>query len=772
MSGTSLPAKEKRTSRRKHSFGGCRTCRKRHVKCDQIRPTCLACRAVNTACEGYSSDVRWMPPATLASADVIQIGDEDASRKTTRHYLYSEESRALMSTALVAELGSTSVDRSLAEIDAQTKHPQSVGTRGISVGPFGVLNMSATSNEPVSVATQDNPQSSAFNSQLPNVQNEISDQVQPAPGLVDWFDPILGFDNTLHWADLFGLDFDDGNAFLMQNQSSNQSEHILNNLLQAGSSDSLRDNLCPQPQQALDDTLPYAQHEVTIPGIDASQDQHPIILAEVKSVTEAQFLLKHFNDSVIPQMSFMPSNSKSPWTIMQLPEAMRTLSDLSYLHTGKLNHANAANLYGLLACSAYHLSVNLSAETTDSKEYWHNLFDCLKERAKKHMQISLREELKGPKKAKYKDQLMAILSMLAFTVSLSRVTIQRDARCYMIDAERLLRLKGLAKREISRKCRVLHHVYSWIRIVGESTYVLHDYQGYGPMVDNMSALHRADRLYGSREQRAESAKSRLGPNARLDDFLRLEPHSSDSDLDIDEPKDASGLHDIHLEDSRQWRDTMYHIYGISETWLSLVSQTTRLANILDAAKFGKDTDVKFLEFLQKRAGRLENIICSFALKDPTSDEEDEGDSPGPPNSRPLNYHMLRAMNKALVILFYRRIRNVNPLILQGHVDSVVQSLRDFDAAIISQGAQGPGSAWPAFIAGCEAQSRRNRKFLMTWLDKGFDKCGLEYFGASRHLLKEVWERQDDGSKPQARASSYHRTWVDVSREKNTWVILF
>jgi arginine metabolism regulation protein II len=355
----------------------------------------------------------------------------------------------------------------------------------------------------------------------------------------------------------------------------------------------------------------------------------------------------------------------------------------------------------------------------------------------------------------------------------------------MIDAERLLRLKGLAKREISRKCRLLHHIYSWTRIVGESTYVLHNYESYGAVVDNMSALHRADRLHGNREQRIESARSRLGPNARLDDFLRLEPHSSDSDLDIDEPKDSDGLRDIHLEDSRHYGDTMYHIYGISETWLSLVSQTTRLANIFDASKYGRETDLKFFEFLQKRAGRLEHIICSFALKDPTGDEEEEGNEEESSNSQPLNYHMLQAMNKALVILFYRRIRNVNPLILQGHVDSVVQSLKDFDAAIISQGVQGPGSAWPAFIAGCEAQSRRNRSFFVNWLGKGFDKCGLESFGTSRRLMEEVWERQDepsqltdpgsahsDSSKSQARPSSYHRTWVDVSREKHSWVILF
>lgn len=179
----------------------------------------------------------------------------------------------------------------------------------------------------------------------------------------------------------------------------------------------------------------------------------------------------------------------------------------------------------------------------------------------------------------------------------------------MVDAERLLRVKGLAKREISRKARLLHHVYTWIRIVGESTSVLHDYRSYGPVVDNICTIYRSG--WSSRS----GGRPRVGHNARLDDFLRLDPHQSDSDLDVDEVKEHEvGLHDIHLEDSRYFNDTLFQVYGISETWLSLVSQTTRLANILEASKHSSEADAAFFEFLQKRAGRLENMICSFALR--------------------------------------------------------------------------------------------------------------------------------------------------------------
>lgn len=344
-------------------------------------------------------------------------------------------------------------------------------------------------------------------------------------------------------------------------------------------------------------------------------------------------------------------------------------------------------------------------------------------------------------------------------------------------------MKGLAKRQISRRCRILHHVYTWIRVVGESTYALLDYTHYGSIIDNMSAAYRAGRLHAGPEI-DERPPVRSVHNTRLDDFLRLEPHQSDSDLDIDEIKGReSGLHDIHLNDSRRDHGTMYNeIYGISETWLSLVSQTTRLGNILEASKYGRNVDGCFREFLDKRASRLEHIVCSFALEGPGDKDNESGTPVG--KSRSAAYHMLQAMNSALVILFYRRVRIVNPLILQGHVSSVVQSLGEFDEALSTEGLAGPGSAWPAFIAGCEALSRRDRTLLMAWLDKGFDKCGLETFNVAMGVMKEVWKRQNErtqafdpastSSNPSriSKSSTSQHSWIDVCREQDLWVPLY
>lgn len=196
----------------------------------------------------------------------------------------------------------------------------------------------------------------------------------------------------------------------------------------------------------------------------------------------------------------------------------------------------------------------------------------------------------------------------------------------MIDAECLLRLRGLPKQKISPKARLLHHIYTWVRIVGESTYLLHDYNPSDSFIEAFNHQFRTDH---------ETVSQR---NPCLDDFLRLQPRQSDSDLDIDQPKDKEvGLHDIHLQDSRQYPETLYsQIYGIPETWLSLVSQTTRTANVLDSLRIARRTHSNLSlgawETVQRRRVRLENMICSFDLtRARTSDS-----SP--------NEHMLRALN--------------------------------------------------------------------------------------------------------------------------------
>ena len=265
---------------------------------------------------------------------------------------------------------------------------------------------------------------------------------------------------------------------------------------------------------------------------------------------------------------------------------------------------------------------------------------------------------------------------------------------------------------------------------------------------------------------ALASAPRADGNHRLDDFLHLKPRYSDSDLDIDEPKDREkDITDIHLQDSRKSSETLgKQVYGVPETWLSLVSQTTRLANVMETLRVAKNTDWKIdqriWDVLNQRGIRLENVINAFNLKTIAGKPDHSGES------AILYEQMLRALNAALVILFYRRIRHVHAAILEGQVEKVIIALQSFHAGLSPNDSAGPATLWPAFMAGCEAISATQRQALLELVEKGEKRSGLAPFTTAKDVMVELWRRQDNHL-AQNRGASLP-DWIDIVRERQIW----
>ena len=115
-------------------------------------------------------------------------------------------------------------------------------------------------------------------------------------------------------------------------------------------------------------------------------------------------LLRHFGDHVIAQMRIMPMNKKSPWEINNLTSAMITLARLTYVTSQQVSQAALANLQALLALSANHLAAQPTAQPATPAEYWQAFAARSMEEAKQSLQVSLRNETRGPCTAKYKEQ--------------------------------------------------------------------------------------------------------------------------------------------------------------------------------------------------------------------------------------------------------------------------------------------------------------------------------------------------------------------------------
>jgi arginine metabolism regulation protein II len=308
-----------------------------------------------------------------------------------------------MSTALGSDLVSGSIDASLAEVDSRLRDPGRSAEGDIVIGPFAVLDFSST---PHKTPLELTPELDLLEPDLiePDLASVIEvpgtvapeDVQNPSPSILDSLSHI---DDFLHWSDLLSFSPDEtgfasaGALTIPNDLSFDMSQEMGLLPVDSNHNDDLR-MLTPQQTPA----------ELVPPEIDALKD--------------APCLLKHFQNIVIPHIMAIPCRQKSPWKILNVPAAVVTYGDSTFLGTETISHARLANLYGLLACSAIHLVLNPSTILTKPPEYWWQVANQAYQEAKDHMQTSLNSETKGSKKAKYKDQLMATCILIQYAVSI------------------------------------------------------------------------------------------------------------------------------------------------------------------------------------------------------------------------------------------------------------------------------------------------------------------------------------------------------------------
>lgn len=215
-------------------------------------------------------------------------------------------------------------------------------------------------------------------------------------------------------------------------------------------------------------------------------------------------------------------------------------------------------------------------------------------------------------------------------------------------------------------------------------------------------------------------------------------------------------------------------HGIPENWLSLVSNTTRLANTLEAQ--GDDGLSTEKSVGQHRKQLLEDAIISVATADCSSgttqnlpDEELSRSSPNP--FAEMRVPMLQALNFALVIFFYRRVSNIDPWTLYDHVAKVIEALRTFDTCCRHYNIECRGSPWPGFVAGCEAMSFEHRDFFKSWFDENIRLTGFARLVTARDCMLQVWARRDRDMQNSGGQRRVVSSWVNICREQELHVML-
>ena len=314
-----------------------------------------------------------------------------------------------MTSALQSDLASRPVEESITELDTRSKHTSTSADRSHAVGPFGVLDFTGTqqpADESLIAIPEQSPESTT-------VPADIPDTTSPHTDLS--LESLNSRENFLEWPDLFELDFVSPDF-----APSDIGYALLEGSLQID--DAYQSGQLTYPQQA----FPNQNHHQQSCDLPPTNRSAPETSLRGILPADARILLKHFNDQVIAQFSSLPPGVKPHWTIFNVRSAVLTLANITYMQTPCISNASVANLMALLAMSARHLAHQNVTQHIQTVSDWRNISDSAFQYAKEHLQYSLKKEIQGTNRAKYKDQVMAISAMLAFAVRGDLVPVSPD----------------------------------------------------------------------------------------------------------------------------------------------------------------------------------------------------------------------------------------------------------------------------------------------------------------------------------------------------------
>jgi arginine metabolism regulation protein II len=120
-------------------------------------------------------------------------------------------------------------------------------------------------------------------------------------------------------------------------------------------------------------------------------------------------LLRYFKNNIILLSFPLMGGRKCPWQTVHLPSAEKTYAEL-LLHQAA-SHTGLSLFYSLLAASCLHLS-----SRGKSSVDWDKFGKSYKQIARHQLECAVQQEIVGLERIKYKEFLMALLSMVMLEV--------------------------------------------------------------------------------------------------------------------------------------------------------------------------------------------------------------------------------------------------------------------------------------------------------------------------------------------------------------------
>jgi arginine metabolism regulation protein II len=302
----------------------------------------------------------------------------------------------------------------------------------------------------------------------------------------------------------------------------------------------------------------------------------------------------------------------------------------------------------------------------------------------------------------------------------------------LIEAECLIRRRGIPKSHKSLKVRSLHHVYTYLRIMAEST--------CGCALVSICPQRPSSSLL-SVEASYHSLRS-----------FRVADHTTTADLvSTSEKPFDSGHNDIHLELMGEWKHSLFpDMYKIPESLMGLLSQTIRLANEQELLNRDTTVDLDIAANLSQRTRLLEHQVLSWDKTQSYSMHSDVNSR----TEKSFCYDTF-AMHQGLILFYYRRIHNINALILQDTVRKVLDFAQDSSETGEGGDYFSPLLLWPCFIAACEALEPTLQERSLKWLLDADRRTVAPSFSVAAEVVQKVWSMREE-------TKDYTLSWFQVT----------
>jgi arginine metabolism regulation protein II len=232
------------------------------------------------------------------------------------------------------------------------------------------------------------------------------------------------------------------------------------------------------------------------------------------------------------------------------------------------------------------------------------------------------------------------------------------------------------------------------------------------------------------------------PNARS---FRVSKETLNIGLDPTVEKTAElGYSDIHLEVQGLWKPTLhYNLQGIPESLMTLIAQTTCLANEKAHLETRAGCDLRLSADLKHHIQTLEESIWAWSLPSELTTISTHKPAALLPDNQDLIHQpcaqsMVQAIHRALVIYFYRRIHDVSAMVLQDHVRQALENLERCIDKMVEDDDFAPSLAWAAYIAACEATTPDLQKRALKCLSIS-DRRGVSFTSKpSTEVVLSIW----------------------------------